>query len=86
MKKRQLKQEEIMSVKRKESDLGKVIATLKSDIEECTVEASTKEDFESMKLCLEKGYSFRTALKEKEKTLAALQKAVKKLEEELKNC
>ena len=45
-----------------------------------------KEDFESMKLCLEKGNSFRKALKEKEKTLAALQKAVKKLEEELKNC
>ena len=37
-------------------------------------------------LCLEKGNSFRKALKEKEKTLAALQKAVKKLEEELKNC
>ena len=51
-KKRELKQEEVMSVKQKDIDLEKVVVTLKNGIDECSVEASKKEDYESMKLCL----------------------------------
>ena len=85
-KKRKLKQEEVMSVKRRKTDLEKVVSTLKKDIEHCSIEASTKEDFESMKLSLDKAKSFRNVLKMKEDTLAELEKAIDKLEKDLKNC
>ena len=50
------------------------------------MEASKKSTFESMKLCLEKANSCRSMLKKKEQTLIDLEKAIVKLEEEIKKC
>ena len=85
-KKRKMKEEEVMSVKRRKLEVEKVILTLKKDIEQSSIEALAKEDFESMKLCLQKGDSYRSNLMEKEKTNEELEKAITKLEKELKSC
>ena len=85
-KKRKLKQEEVMSVKRRKTDVENAVKSLKKDIDNCSIEALTKEDFESMKLCLEKATSLRGVLKTKEETVAELEKAIGNLEKDLKNC
>ena len=53
-KKRKLKQEEIVDVKRTKLQVEKVIDILTGDIEKVSIEATTKETFEEMKVCLEK--------------------------------
>ena len=82
-KKRKLKQEEIVDVKRTKLQVEKVIDILTGDIEKVSIEASTKETFEEMKVCLEKANSFRNTLKQKRNVLNDLGKAMEKLEEEL---
>ena len=62
------------------------VADLRKDIDIYSVEASKKSTFESMKLCLEKANSCRSMLKKKEQTLIDLEKAIVKLEEEIKKC
>ena len=57
---------------------------LKADIEESSVQALGKTDFESMKLCLEKAQNNRLLLQEKKKSSAALIDDLRKLEEEAK--
>ena len=52
--KHMLKEEEIISAKRKKLELDKAIEELQADIDESTVLALAKEDYESMKLCLRK--------------------------------
>ena len=83
--KRKLKLEEVLSVKRRKMEVEKVTESLKSDIEKSSVEASAKETFEAMKLCLKKANSFRDVLKKKEETVEELQEAIRKLEKELNN-
>ena len=83
--KRKLKQEEILQVKRKKADIDKVVKTLGGDINKLCLEASTKNNFEEMKLCLEKSNCFRETLKKKEVIGKELDEVVKKLEEELGN-
>ena len=65
--KRKLKEEEIISDKRKKLDLDKAIEELQADIDESSVLALAKEDYESMKLCLEKGQNNKLLLQEKKK-------------------
>ena len=81
--KRKRKMEEVLSVKRKKVEIEKVITSLKGDIEKSSMEASKMEDFESMKLSLEKANLFRDALKKKKETAKELDVVIGKLEEEL---
>ena len=80
--KRKLKEEEIISAKRKKLDLDKAIEELQADIDESSVLALAKEDYESMKLCLEKGQNNKLLLQEKKSQPAALDEEFKMLEEE----
>ena len=80
-----LKQEEILQVKRKKADIDKVVKTLDGDINELCLEASTKNNFEEMKMCLEKSNYFRETLKKKVVVGKELDEVLKKLEEELGN-
>ena len=70
-------------MKRTKLQVEKVIDILTGDIEKVSIEASTKETFEEMKMCLEKANSFRNTLKQKRNVLNDLGKAIEKLEEEL---
>ena len=81
--KRKLKQEEIFGVKRSKMEVDRSIVTLKKDIEEKSIEASKKETYDEMKLCLDQGNSFRDILKKKEETAKDLATALGKLEGEL---
>ena len=65
-------------------EVEKAVVSLKADIESTSIDASKREDYESMKVCLEKANVFRSVLKEKEELLSDLSKAIEKLEEELK--
>ena len=56
---------------------------LEADIEESSVQALGKKDYESMKLCLKKAHNNRILLQEKKKQSAALEKDLNKLEEEV---
>ena len=80
--KHKLKDEEIISAKRKKVDLDKAIEKLQADIDESSVLALDKEDYESMKLCLEKGQNNKLLLQEKMKQSAALDEELKKFGEE----
>ena len=84
--KRKLKQEEIMNAKRVKLDTEKAVSALRKNIDNCTMEASTKDNFEDMKLCLDQAKLYRDSLKKKEDTIAELDKAIEKLEGELKSC
>ena len=55
---------------------------LQADIYKSSVLALAKEDYESMKLCLEKGQNNKLLLQEKKKQSAALDEEPIKLEEE----
>ena len=55
---------------------------MQADIDESSVLALDKEDYESMKLCLKKGQSDKLLLQEKMKQSAALDEELKKLGEE----
>jgi hypothetical protein len=81
--KRKLKMEEVLTVKRKKTEVEKVIKTLSLDIEKVSIEASNKKDFESMKLALEKANSYRVALKTRQGTAKELDIAIQKLEAEI---
>ena len=82
--KRKLKEEEIISANRKKLDLDKAIEELQADIDESSVLALAKEDYESMKLCLEKGQNNKLLLQVKLKQSAAFDEELKKLEEEVR--
>ena len=77
--------DEVVEVKRTKTDLDKVITTLKKEIEQCCIKASTKNNFEAMKTELEKANGLRETLKKKEVTSKELETAVQKLEDELKS-
>ena len=66
-------------------EVKKVITSLKDDIEKSSIEASTKKDFESMKLALDKANAFRDVLKKKEVTAKELGETILKLEKDLSN-
>ena len=77
-----LKEEEIISAKRKKLELDKAIEELQADIYKFSVLALAKEDYESIKLCLKKGQNNKSLLQEKKKQSATLDQELKKLEEE----
>ena len=72
----------MISAKRKNLDLGKAMEELQADIDESFVLALAKENYESMKLCLEKGQNNKLLLQEKKSQPAALDEEFKMLEEE----
>ena len=82
--KRKLKMEEVLEVKRTKSDVDKVILRLQSDIEKFSLEASTRNNFEEMKADLDKAMALRKTLVEKKETAKELETAIGKLEDELK--
>ena len=57
---------------------------MQADIDESSVLALAKEDYESMKLCLEKGQNNKLLLQVKLKQSAAFDEELKKLEEEVR--
>ena len=82
--KRKLKMDEVLEVKRTKSDVDKVILRLQSDIEKFSVEASTRDNFEAMKADQEKANALRETLTKKQETAKELETAIGKLEDELK--
>ena len=66
-------------------DVDKAADSLTSDIEKTCIEASSKEDYDSMKVCLEKANALRSVLQEKEKLSLDLDKIAGRLEDELKS-
>ena len=57
----------MISANRKKFDLDKAMKELQADIDKSSVLALAKEDYESMKLCLEKGQNNKLLLQEKKK-------------------
>ena len=57
---------------------------MQADIDESSVLALAQEDYESMKLCLEKGQNNKLLLQVKLKQSAAFDEELKKLEEEVR--
>ena len=82
--KQKLKQEEVATVKRRRMEVEKAVDSLKAEIEATCIDAGKQENYDSMKLCLDKANAFRAILKEKEIVLSDLGKAIEQLEEELK--
>ena len=84
-KKRKLLQDELLTVQQKKNELDRRIKCLRSDIEDYSIQAGKKEDFEEMKTLLTKANCFRDCVKEKLKSLESLEEATKRLEEEIKS-
>ena len=61
--KRKLKRDEILEVKRRKMEVGRLIELMKSDIEKFSVEATHKTTFEEMKTVLSKAEEFRQAVR-----------------------